>query len=382
MTQWLPERAPYAAVEAGEHGLALLKDGGQAFSRMLAAIAAARSTICLETYIFRDDQTGRRFGEALMERARAGVEVNFMFDGWGSDVAQDYLDELAHAGVRVAIFRPLRWSGPWRQRFLFLSKRNHRKSLVVDGEVGFLGGLNLSSDYAGLEDGGSGWRDTHLELRGPAAVRLERMFLDSWLASGGARLKVERYARSVQPTDGLVQVLGNGLATERKDIRRAYMTAFEGARERILLTHAYFLPPSRVLRELVRAARRGVDVRLVLAGATDVLAVLLAARGLYGKLMRSGVRIYEWEGRILHAKTGVVDRTWATVGSANLDAMSLRHNLEVNAVVRSEAFADALARMFEEDLRSCHEVTREELLRRPAIEKLLSYLAYQVRAWL
>jgi cardiolipin synthase A/B len=382
VTTLLAVRPPYAELSVGEHQVALLKDGGETFPRMLEAIARAKSTICLETYIFRDDHIGRAFGEALMERARAGVQVNFMFDGWGSEVDSHYVEELRRHKVRVTVFRPMVWQARLREMFLFLSRRNHRKSMVVDGEVGFLGGLNLSKDYASVEDGGSGWRDTHMELRGPAVVRLERMFLDSWFANGGEPIDVSRYARSVQHTDALVTVLGNGLAAERKDIRKAYVTAFAAAKERILLTHAYFLPPNRVLKELTKAARRGVQVRLVLAGATDVLAVLLAARGLYPKLLRSGVRVFEWEGRILHAKTGVVDDDWSTVGSSNLDAMSLRHNLEVNAVVRSEAFTDALTRMFEDDLKFCREVTLADIKQRPLVERVLSYLAYRVRAWL
>ena len=193
---------------------------------------------------------------------------------------------------------------------------------------------------------------------------------------------MKRYARSLQHGDGLVRVLGNAFASERKDIRRAYVAAFEGAKERIDLTHAYFLPPSRVLRALTKAARRGVQIRLVLAGATDVPAVLYAARGLYPKLLRSGVRVFEWEGRILHAKTGVVDGRWATVGSSNLDAMSLRHNLEVNAVIESTSFAQALGRMFEDDLQHCREVTKEEVDRRLTPQKILQWLAYRLRAWL
>jgi cardiolipin synthase len=382
MTTLLPVRPAYAELSVGEHQLALLKDGGETFSRMLAAIAQAKSTICLETYIFADDHIGRAFGEALMERARAGVEVNFMFDGWGSDVHPDYLEELRRHKVRVTIFRPMKWQSRLREMFLFLSRRNHRKSMVIDGELGFLGGLNLSKDYAAVEDGGSGWRDTHMEVRGPAVVRLERMFLDSWFANGGAAIDLPRYARSVQSTDGLVQVLGNELAAERKDVRRAYVNAFAAAKDRILLTHAYFLPPNRVLKEITKAARRGVKVRLVLAGATDVLAVLLAARGLYPKLLKAGVRVFEWEGRILHAKTGVVDSDWSTVGSSNLDAMSLRHNLEVNAVIHSVTCARALAHMFEEDLKHCREVTLKDIQLRPPFERLLSWLAYRVRAWL
>lgn len=376
------DSAPFAEVEIGPDTVALLKDGAQAYPAMLEAIAAARSTICLETYILQEDHTGNRFAAALAERARAGVEVNLMYDHWGSSVSDAFLDRLHQAGVRTLSFRPFRLHGRLGRALAHFRRRNHRKALVVDGVVGFTGGLNISDDYASIDDGGYGWRDTHVRLHGPAAAELERMFLETWRRNRGAPLSPDRYRRPPSPTGGKVRIVGNELHAGRKDIRRAYVKAISHAQRRVYLTHAYFLPPARVLRALQRAARRGVEVAVILAATTDVKLVLLAARGLYDKLLRSGVRVYEWKGRVLHAKTAVVDGRWATIGSANLDALSLRVNLEVNAVIEDERFAESVEAMFRQDLEQCEAITLERWRERPLAEQIASWLAYQLRNWL
>jgi cardiolipin synthase A/B len=375
------ERAPFAEVTVGVHRVALLRDGAQAYPAMLAAIAAAKSTLCLETYILADDQTAHRFCRALVDRALAGVDVNLMYDDWGSSVSNETLAGLRAAGVRVLIFRPVRFSG-FGRLWARLRRRNHRKALIVDGEVAFTGGLNLSDDYAAVADGGHGWRDTHVRIEGPAAIELERLFLENWRRQRGPRIDLARYQRTPGPDDGKVRIIGNDFRADRKDIRKAYLNAIGRARHRIHLTHAYFVPPARVLKGLARAARRGAEVSVILAATTDVRIALLAARGLYGKLLRAGVRVFEWRGRILHAKTAVVDGRWATIGSTNLDALSLRVNLEVNAVFEDEAFGAAVERMFGQDLYHCDEITLEAWKNRPLVERLLSWFAYQFRNWL
>ena len=375
----LPQRRPFAELEVGSHRLALLRDGAEAYPAMLAAIASARSTVCLETYILRGDRTGTRFAEALMERARRGVEVNLTYDAWGSDVPDELLARLHEAGVRTVAFHPIRWGGRLGRFFARVWRRNHRKSLIVDRTVGFTGGMNLSDDYAAVEDGGRGWRDTHLRLEGPAALELQQLFLETWRR---ARLDVPRYAHEGRRPEAEVKVIGSELRASKKRIRRAYLDAIRTARERVLITNAYFLPTFPVRRALSSAARRGVDVRVILAGTTDVKAVLLAARATYGRFLRAGLRVFEWQGRVLHAKTAVVDGRWSTVGSSNLDALSLRVNLEVNAVIEDERFARALERMFEEDLGACREITLDEWRHRSWGERLVSWLAYLFREWL
>ncbi|MEW5739695.1 MAG: phosphatidylserine/phosphatidylglycerophosphate/cardiolipin synthase family protein [Myxococcota bacterium] len=375
-------REPYAEVTVGPHRLSLLKDGFQAFPAMLAAIAHAQHTICLETYILRDDVTGTRFINALIERAQAGVEVLLMFDFWGSDVQEATVARLREAGVKVLVFRPVRFTASLARFVTVFRRRNHRKALVVDGRLGFTGGLNLSDDYAAVEDGGQGWRDTHLGLAGPAAQELERLFLQTWKAQKGPAFDEARFVRPRAAGTGKLRIIGNDFAVDRKGVRRAYLHAFHHATRHIFLTHAYFMPPKKVLKALIHAAQRGVRVALVLAASTDVRLLLYAARGLYPRLLKKGIEVYEWRGRVLHAKTAVVDGRWSTVGSANLDAMSLRHNLEVNAVVTDPIFCQAVERLFLEDLTHCERVTRETVRGYGLLARLLSWLAYRLRHWL
>jgi len=378
-----PGRAPYAEVTVGPNRLALLKDGFQAFPAMRAAIAEARRSICLESYIILDDATGLSFLEALSERARAGVEVLLMYDDWGSELSEPTLSRLAASGVKVHAYHPVRWSPKVGRVLARLRRRNHRKSLVVDGEVGFLGGLNLSDEYAAREDGGAGWRDTHVRVVGPGALQLERLFLETWRGSRGPRFRAEPFHRGPEAPCGRLAIVGNHLGKDKKDIRRAYAQAFRRAARSVFLTHAYFLPPNRLLRDLLEAARRGARVAVIIAATTDVKAVLYAARGLYPRLLKAGIEVYEWNtGRVLHAKTAVCDGQWATVGSSNLDPLSLRQNLEVNVTVEDATFAGALERLFLEDLRGCVRIDRDTVQSWDAFSRLLGWLAFRLRRWL
>ena len=379
----LPRRAPFAEMNVGAHRLALLKDGTETFPAMLDAIAGARSTICLETYILRSDRIGGLFAEALAERARAGVEVNLLYDDWGSSVTGAYLRSLAAAGVRALAYHPIRFFGPGREVFGRMAHRDHRKMLVVDSRVGFAGGINIADAYVAAPDGGLGWRDTHLRLEGPAAIELEYFFLHTWRRTRGAPLAEARYGGAGRRrADPLVSVVSSHRRHGRTGIRDAYRDAIRGARERVWITNAYFLPTLPFIRNLIDAARRGVDVRVMVGGTTDVKAVLYASRSIYEILLAAGVRMFEWEGRVLHAKTAVTDGRWATVGSSNLDAQSLRQNLEVNAIIRDETFARALERMYVEDLGSCREINHVRWRERPSWIRAMSWGAQLLRNWL
>jgi len=364
------------------HRLALLRDGKQAFPAMLEAIRAARSSICLETYILRSDATGDRFAEALIERALAGVEVNLLYDGWGSSVSADFLDRLHAAGVRTLAYHPVVFDGRIGRMFRRLVRRDHRKMLVIDQEVGFTGGLNIADDYAPVEDGGKGWRDTHLRLEGPAVHELLAYFFSVWRTQGGAPVDEERYRHDGRRPDPQVRVIGNGARQDRKLVRDAYLRSIREAQKRIQITNAYFVPTARVFRALRAAARRGVQVELILAGTTDLPYVRYAAHSFYGPLLRSGVRIFEWYGRVLHAKTAVIDGVRGTVGSTNLDSISFRINLEINLAFTDEGFASELERMFDEDLDDCVEIFLDEWQTRPWRHRLLSWFLSKFRRWL
>lgn len=374
-------REPFAKRAVGRDQVWLLKDGAQAFPAMLDAITGAQHTICLETYILQEDGVGQRFISALIERARAGVEVLLTFDAWGSNVGAQTLAELRAAGVKVLVFKPVHFTRTLGRFMARLLRRNHRKSLIVDGQVGFTGGLNLSDDYAAHEDNGQGWRDTHVRLEGPSAGALQQLFLATWSQHRGAPYERARF-HAPPPGDGSVRILGNDFAKDRKDIRRAYVTAITAARSRVFLTHAYFMPPARVLRALMRSARRGVRVAVILAASTDVKLVLWASRALYSRLLKAGVEVYEWTGPVLHAKTAVVDGRWSTVGSANLDALSLRQNLEVNAVFVDEGMGEAVERLFLDDLTHCERITLARVAEFSPWQRLVSWVAYQWRQWL
>lgn len=379
----LPLQSPaFSDLIVGAHRLRVLVDGAQAFPAMLEAIAQARSTICLETYILRDDRVGNRFAEALAERARAGVEVNLLYDAWGSSVSEDFVARLHAAGIRATVFRPVRFSIQNLKIIQQVARRNHRKSLIVDGAVAFTGGINLSDDYAPHDEGGGGWRDTHLCLEGPAVLELQYFFLRTWRKAKGAPIDEPRYDHSGRRPDPRVRVITSDMIRGRHSIREAYRKAIRSARKRILITNAYFLPTLRFLRALTSAARRGVDVRIMVAGTTDVAAVLLASRSIYSHLLDAGARLYEWNGRVLHAKTAVIDGHWTTIGSSNLDQQSLRLNLEANAIVEDARFAQAMEELFEADLAHCEEITRDHLQKRPPWERAASWAAYLFRDWL
>lgn len=297
-------------------------------------------------------------------------------------MSDEAIEGLRAAGVKVHAFLPLRFTAGLKRVLARLLRRNHRKSLVVDGEVGFTGGLNISDEYAAVADGGEGWRDTHLRVEGPTAQELETFFLTTWRRQKGPRFDDARFVRGRRAPCAKLSVIGNDFALHQKAIRKAYLEAFGRAKERVFVTQAYFLPPGKLLKSLYRAVGRGVRVAVIVAATTDVKLVLWGARGLYPKLLKKGVEIYEWQGRVLHAKTAVVDGTWATIGSSNLDSLSLRQNLEVNAVVNDPDFGRAMEALFLDDLAHCERVTLATVKEYGLIRRLLSWFAFQLRHWL
>lgn len=362
--------------------VSLLVDGGEAYPAMLEAIARARLTINLETYTYASDGTAARFTDALVERAQAGVEVNLLLDGLGSvGLGGGTLGRLAKAGVRVVWFRPL---VPWRRGWGWW-RRDHKKILVVDGEVGFVGGMNIGDDYADPSCGGQGWRDSQARLRGPVVRQLQLAFHHTWRKARGPVLSQQLHLRSPEPVgQAPAVVLTNGLRRQRRQIHSAYILALKRAREYIYISNAYFSPDIGIRRRLRAAARRGVDVRILLAGASDVMLATNAARRLYSRLLRSGIRIFEWRGAMMHAKTAVVDGAWATVGSCNLDMLSLRYNLETNVVVLGPHLACPLRDQFvcDTDSEQALEIRREAWKRRSWLQRLLERIAFFVRRFL
>lgn len=346
-----------------------LVDGPQTYERMLEAIAAARESINLETYIFEDGSVGLEFADELKRRARAGVAVRVLYDAVGSlETGKTVFEDMRKAGIQVAVFNPI---DPAEGGNPFAANtRDHRKLLIIDHSIAFTGGINISDNYSSTSDevvtpnmAAEGWRDTHVVVKGPAVAGLERVFFENWLEAGGVLVgSVDDQIIVPEPAgDHLVAVVAaEGGNAEVSPIYSVYIDAMNRARERIWITQAYFVPGSVFIEQLQAAAQRGVDVRVLVPGFTDVEIVLNASRSTYGELLESGVRIFETETTMLHAKTAVIDSRWSTVGSSNLDNRSFLHNDEVNVIVYGEPFARKLEAQFENDLERSREITLDQ----------------------
>jgi len=365
--------------------LRLLRNGSAAYPEMLAAIAAAEQQILLEMYWFGSDSIGRKFAAALGAAAQRGVEVAIIFDAVGSvGASDDMFAELMRVGAQVIEYNPI---APWKRRFRLsrLTRRDHRKILVVDGKIGFTGGINIADYWLPPEDGGAGWRDDMVRIEGPAVAGLSDCFARVWARLRGRELRVPEALREPPPPSRArlrtpaVRVLGQRFIRTQREISRAYLHYLRRAERRIFIANSYFVPDGRVLRALARAARRGVDVRIIVPGQSDVDIVRHASRAVWGRLLRAGVRIFEWEESVLHAKTAVVDGLWSTTGTFNFDYMSLRMNLEVNVSVLDARFAERLEASFLQDFELSREVLPVDFRFRPLGQRLLEYLAYRLR---
>jgi cardiolipin synthase len=361
--------------------VAVLRDGSETYPAMLTALAAAQRTICFETYILAADRTGDRFKEVLIERARAGVEVRIIYDAVGSfGLPDSWVGELRTAGCQVIDFNPI---APWRRRFR-LSHRDHRKIIVVDDRVGFTGGLNIADEYAAVEDDGGGWHDMHCRVTGPVVLDLARMFRRTWLRCGGTVYPPPAAPASYAPATGgpLIRLLDNTRRRQRTTVRRAYLHVIKAARKLVLIQNAYFLPDRGLRRALSRAAARGVDVRVLVPGNSDVKLVAWATLYVMRRMARRGVKLFLWRGPMMHAKTATVDALWSTIGSYNFDAQSRFNNLEVTVEILDPATGQALVDTFERDIANADPFDEQAWLRMPWWRKALAWIAYRLRGLL
>jgi cardiolipin synthase len=359
----------------------LLNDGAEAFPAMLEAIVNARQQVLLEMYWFDSDRVGREFADALSRAAERGVEVAVLYDSLGSwEADPEMFTELQKAGVRVIEFNPI---APWRQRFKLarLTRRNHRKMLVADGEVGFTGGINLCDHWLPPEEGGGGWRDEMVRVEGPAVSNMVDSFAVTWRREGGGRLLRVGGREHSKAREGSqsVRVLFENHRAHRHQIVRAYLYNIYRAKKSIWIKNSYFIPEPSVVRALKRAAKRGVDVRVVLPAFSDVEIVRHAGRAVYKGMLRHGVRIFEWHRSVLHSKTAVIDGVWSTVGTFNLDYRSVRSNWEVNVAIRDEGFGAVMQSSFLNDLEQCQELDLHTFNFRPLSDRLLELILYAFR---
>jgi cardiolipin synthase A/B len=358
--------------------VAVLRDGGETYPAMLAALAAAQYTICFETYILAADHTGDRFKEVLIDRAQAGVEVRVIYDAVGSfGLPESWVNDLRRAGCAVIDFNPI---SPWRRRFR-LSHRDHRKIVVVDDRVGFTGGLNIADEYASVEDGGGGWHDMHCRVTGPIVLDLARMFRRTWRRAGGSTYPPPVAAPFELPQGGgsFVRLLDNTLRRQRTTVRRAYLHVVRAARNSVLIQNAYFLPDRGLRRALTKAVARGVDVRVMVPGRSDVRLIEWAGLYVLRRLARRGVKIFRWRGVMMHAKTATVDALWSTIGSYNFDAQSRFNNLEVTLEILDAVTGQTLANTFERDMDHADPFDEQVWLQLPWWRKALAWIGFRLR---
>ncbi|MEJ7764148.1 MAG: phospholipase D-like domain-containing protein [Acidimicrobiales bacterium] len=345
----------------------VLRNGGRTFPSMLAAIASARSTIDLSSYIYWPGKVEAAFTAALAERARAGVEVNVILDGWGSaKLHGEPLHTLEEAGVNVTFFRAPKWHTVHK-----LNNRMHRRLLIVDGRIAFAGGVGIADVWAGDAEDPEHWRETHVSVEGPAVLDIQGGFLENWTEASKVVLGPAHYPKAESFEDGVeVQVTRSSPKAGGTVALHLFNAAIAGARERLWLTTAFLAPGDAFVRLLCDAARRGVDLRLLTNGPNiDKEVVRQAGQRCYGPLLEAGVRIFEYQQSMLHAKVLIAD-DWANVGSSNLDHRSLGLDDELNLAVRDPATVGELGRHFLEDLEVSKEFDLERWRRRPLTKRL------------
>ncbi|CAN5295926.1 phospholipase D-like domain-containing protein [soil metagenome] len=384
----LEEAATGVPLIAGNR-LTLLFDGPRTLSAMTAAIAAAKDHVNLETYIFDQDEQGMRFADLLIAKQKEGVQVSIIYDSVGTiGTPKEFFERMRNAGIRLTEFNPLnptQRTGKWR-----INNRDHRKILIVDGTVAFTGGINISSSYSSSSlfrahkptNGNVGWRDTHIKIEGPAVAAFQWIFLNAWTSQQSEELPQRKFFPPLSAVgDKIVRVIASDPDGEHQ-IFKSYMLAIQEAKKSIHMTSAYFVPDSQLLEGLKSAARRGVDVRIVLPGVPEVGPVFYAGRTFYNELLESGVKIHELKLAVLHAKTAVIDGVWSTVGSTNIDMRSFAHNHEVNLVVLGEAFGAEMESAFKEDLSDSNEMTKEKWEQRPFSDRFKEWTSRMFEYWL
>lgn len=377
-----------------ENKLTLLQNGPHTYSNMFAAIRSARDHINLETYIFEDDEIGRQFADLLLERQAAGVQVNIIYDSFGAILTpKAFFERLSAGGIQILEFNPVNPlegnDNAWK-----LNNRDHRRQLIIDGRIAFTGGVNISSTYSSApggtrnpaekkQDKEGGWRDTHLRIEGPVVAQFQQLFLQTWARQKGKPLAAKNYFPPPVPAgDHIVRVVGSKAEDEKSQIYLTLISAIQSAQRSVNLTIAYFAPDKQLRTALIDAARRGVDVKLVLPSFTDSSPIFHLGRSYYSELLESGISIYERRDSIMHAKTASIDGVWSTVGSTNLDWRSFLHNDEMNAIILSREFAAQLDELFQHDVSESNVITLEKWRQRSLLLRIKEQSARIAAYWM
>lgn len=393
----------------------LLSDGLATYAAMFKAIQKAKDHINLESYIIEDDETGRAFADLLLQKQAEGVQVAVIYDSMGSmKTSAAFFQRLRDGGIQVVEFNPvnpLKNGEKWE-----LINRDHRKILIVDGTVAIMGGINISKVYSSSllkrkknVKAPIHWRDTDIQVEGPAVAEFQKLFLDTWAKQKGPKLSGRNYFPDLSPINGiraltnlssakkvrkidsnvrkekgtaLVRVVGSTPGELNRIPFIMYVSAISFAEHSIHMTNSYFIPDDQIVKALADAAGRGVDVKIILPGITDSSLVLHAQRHHYTGLLKSGVKIYEHSTSLLHAKTAIIDSVWSTVGSTNMDFLSLLNNDEVNAVVLSREFAAEMEKAFARDLTNSRQIQWDEWKKRPYLPRVREWFVNVFVRWL
>lgn len=369
----------------------LLQDGPTTYQRMFAAIRDAANHINMETYIIEDDEIGNRFADLLIAKQSQGVAVNLIYDSVGSiGTPTRFFKRLADAGIGLVEFNPV--NPLTAGRHWEVNQRDHRKLLIVDGKVAFVGGINISSVYSGgsyrrtprrTANDSVPWRDTHLQMEGPVVAEFQKLFLATWAKQGGAPLADVGYYPPLAPKGTeVVRAVGSSPDEPYSLIYVTLMSAINSAETKVYLTNAYFVPDPQLLEARKGAVARGVDVKLLLPSRTDSWLVFNAGRAYYSELLAAGVQIFERRDALLHSKTAMIDGVWSTVGSTNLDWRSFVHNEEINAVILGQGFGAQMLAVFEADLSRSHRITLDHREQRPLSDRVKETFARMWGYWL
>ena len=368
----------------------LLIDGPATYAAMFKAIQNAKNHINLETFIFEDDEVGRRFADLLLQKQSEGVQVNLIYDSLGClNTPAAFFQHLQQGGIGTLEYNPIN-PAKAREKWL-LTNRDHRKILIVDGAVAFTGGVNISQVYSSSSLPGEhhernikeAWRDTHVQIEGPAVAEFQKLFLDTWARQKGPELPKRDYLPQLKREgNDLVGVVGSTPGQENRITYIMYVSAFIYAENFVHLTNSYFVPDKQTIKALTNAVRRGVDVKIILPGISDELTVLYAGRSHYTHLLKSGIKLYEHRNAMVHAKTAVIDGVWSTIGSTNMDLWSFLRNDEVNAIILGSDFANEMEAMFEKDIAESNQIHLEQWKKRPLAERMKEWLARLLQYWL
>ena len=353
-----------------------LRNGDEIFPAMLRAIHSARRSIDFETYIYWKGNVGRQFAEALAERARAHVAVHVILD-WQGTRKLDHASVplMKGAGVEIAEYNPLRpyqpnfWYRPFR-----INNRTHRKLLIVDGKIGFTGGVGIADEWDGHAQDPKHWRDNHYRVEGPAVAELQAAFLDNWLRTNGSVLHGNDYFPPLSAAGSYkAQTFKSSSKAGSESVRLMYLMSISSATKSVRLANAYFVPDQRAIDTFLEAAHRGVNIEIIVPGRhIDRQTVRQASHATWPKLLEAGIRIYEYQPTMFHCKYMIVDGLWVSVGSSNFDARSFRLNAEANLNVLDARFAVEQTRIFEQDKAQSKEITLEMLKHQPIWDKVLN----------